>query len=1050
MSTENIVTRDYVDNFSVKELMTETVIPKYFDDSNVSLRTIGMLGYTTEIMTNTSEDSFNTSSVLFRESFANRAQMDESIYSHASLFQLDDMFARASKCKFLLMLEEKSILQNMKQTVQGSSIYNFFIDKNTTIFVENKPYTLDYDIQMNIIRKITDSGDDYVFTAQYIMDEYTYGNSISDIVDPYIKLRRSADGFIALEVIAHQCIRDIRYETIISNSTINYPTIEISNFNGKLAGFDVMYTDRSGKYAKNGPVQMRTQIVYSQAIKTPFCYYQMINDDTIRITFNTKDLFFMPEFNSELEIILYITEGVDGNFDVYNGTNITLSPSNEKYAYSYPYLVGAKPIGASLGGTDAKTIDDLQALTVEGYRTAKSLTTDHDLQQYFNNYPHRYDNSNILFIKKRDDIYERVFSAFMIMNNDGYIYKTNTLNLKLNLYDMDSPTKDIFMLEPGCLFTANETDGYARFLRDEEKNNQYYEEYLQAVEDGTANYLTESFDPTSTPAYLQRACSFAQYKARKGLDDKRYVFDLTEDEFDLYDNPNNGKFLLVNPFLIRFTKSPNLVSTYMTVTSNTSVVDFVKQNDESYVQFITYSLNVNRKFSREKKYDISLSIAPSIMVSEKQPIIPVDGKDDEGNILYHLNDPYSLDNNDLRVFMIIKDKGRDLCYIELYPSEVPGTNTFVYKGIIETDDHITSESYMRLLPGTIYRNKETGEYYKVYQNDATLYNKYDSSNNIIESDIPVDTVTGLINSGELYEYTNVHNITDSDDILIPLSEVTCEIYTMYKRHYNEDSGELIENTSNITNNKLCVYDENLSKYIWTNEYTTSTEPITFIKLLDSIRSSLIFDDHTAFIDNGESNVSYVSDILDATIYSIGFLRARTVNDNDRLVHFMKSFYNHYMNLNEIIKNDLRNASNIDVKFYNTYGRSVNFLIGENGERLNTVNLSLYFDMWFTGGTDLARAIQEVKAYIKSEVESINEQGANNLFISNLMRKIESKFIYVDHIRFKQINKYDSTYQSIKNYATDLNTLTVLERRFYVPELLVCDLDDIHITEYYVQ
>lgn len=1049
MAIENTVVRDYVDNFSVKELMTETVIPKYFDDSNISLRTIGMLGYTTELVTNTSEDSFNTSSVLFRESFANRAQMDESIYSHASIFQLDDMFANASKCKFLLILEENAILQNMKQTVQGSSIYNFYVDKNTTIFVENKPYTLDYDIQMNIIRKITDSGDDYVFTAQYIMDEYTYGNSISDIADPYIKLRRSADGYIALEVVAHQCIRDTRYETIISNSTINYPTIEITNFNGKLAGFDVMYTDRSGKYAKNGPIQMRTQIVYSQAIKTPFCYYQVVNDDTIRITFNTKDLFFMPEFNSELEIILYITEGVDGNFDVYNGTNITLAPSNEKYAYSFPYLVGAKPIGASLGGTDAKDIADLQALTVEGYRTAKSLTTDHDLQQYFNNYTHRYDNTNILFIKKRDDIFERVFSAFMVMNNDGYIYKTNTLNLKLNLYDMNNPTKDIFMLDPGCLFTANETDGFARFLRDDKKNELYYNEYLQAVQDGDANYLTESFDPSSTPNYLQRACSFAQYKSRKGLDDKRYVFDLTEDEFNLYDNPNNGKFLLVNPFLIRFTKSPNVVSTYMTVVSNTSVVDFVKQNDESYVQFITYSLNVDRKFSREKKYDVSMSLAPSIMINEKQPIITIDGKDESGNVQYHLNDPYSVDQNDLRVFMLIKDGSKDICYIELYPSELSGTNTFTYRAVIETDDHITSESYMRLLPGTIYRNRETGEYYKVYQHDATLYHKYDKSNTIIEYDVPVDTVTELINSGELYEYTNIHNMTVNDNILIPLSEVTCEIYTMYKRHYDEDSGELIENEPNFTNNKLSAYDDALSKYIWTNEYLTSSEPITFIKLLDSIRSNLIFDDHTSYMENDDSSITYMHDILDATIYSIGFLRARTVQDNDRLVYFMKSFYNHYMYLNDIIRNDLRNATNIDVKFYNTYGRSVNFLIGENGESLNTVNLSLYFDMWFITGTDLVRAMQEVKAYIKSEVESINEQGANNLFISNLMRKIESKFIYVDHIRFKQINKYDSTYQAIKNYATDLNTLTVLERRFYVPELLVCDLDDIHITEYYV-
>ena len=149
-----------------------------------------------------------------------------------------------------------------------------------------------------------------------------------------------------------------------------------------------------------------------------------------------------------------------------------------------------------------------------------------------------------------------------------------------------------------------------------------------------------------------------------------------------------------------------------------------------------------------------------------------------------------------------------------------------------------------------------------------------------------------------------------------------------------------------------------------------------------------------------------------------------------------------------MKNRLRNATNIDVKFYNTYGRSRNFVIGENEEILNTVNLSLYFDMWFVQGTDVTILVPEVKAFIKKEVEKINNKCMNNLFISNLMRKIELNFAYVDHIRFKNINSYDSTYQAVKNYTTDIDTLSVLERRFYVPELLVCDEDNIHITEYY--
>jgi hypothetical protein len=91
---------------------------------------------------------------------------------------------------------------------------------------------------------------------------------------------------------------------------------------------------------------------------------------------------------------------------------------------------------------------------------------------------------------------------------------------------------------------------------------------------------------------------------------------------------------------------------------------------------------------------------------------------------------------------------------------------------------------------------------------------------------------------------------------------------------------------------------------------------------------------------------------------------------------------------------------------------------------------------------------DVKEFIKNEVETINSQGLNNLYISNLMRKIESNFAYVDHMRFKTINHYDANYQAVKNFTTDLDELTVTERREYVPEFLVIEPEDIIINEYF--
>lgn len=1050
MSNPVTINRDYIDNFSVKEFAQKNLVEKYFSEIDPSLRSVGMIGYTTELMSNISEDTFNTGSVLFREGFPNRAQIPESIYSHAAIFQLSNIFSRAASCKFLLVLDENAIIKNMINDYdKDTGIYHFYIDKDTKIYVEDLVFTLDYDIKMNIVKKNTEKGVDYLFTATYIMDEYS--NSVSELVDPYVKIRRSSDGYVAMEVQTHQCYRDVHYETLITNNAINFPITDVS-FTGKLAGFDILYKSPS----MNEYTQLKKQIVYSQASKTPFCYYQLLDSDTLRITFNTKDNYFMPEFNSELKIILYMTEGVDGEFDVYTGNDVTLVPSTEKYFYGNNYLVAAQPIGSSQDGTDQMDIDSLQALTVEAYRTANALTTDSDLSNYFANYKHRYGDANVMFIKKRDDVYERVYSGFLVIRNNDYIYNTNTLNLKLNLSDMTNPEKNIYTIEPGTLFTANGTDGFAEFFRDEVKTKEYYDMYLDAIEKGEIPYIESVNESSQIPAYLDRPASFAEFKKRQGIDDKKSVFDLTDEELEIYDNPSQEKFLLINPFLIRFKKDPNLVSTYMTYINNSSLVDFTNQNDDSYVQFIMYILNLSRSFQKEKKYEFSTKIGPSISIDEEHPIIAVKEYNKFGNIEeFVLNDQQVVRNNDVRVIMLIKDETKNICFTELYPTEYDRENeNFLFSGFMHTDDHITSNGKLRIISDTKYIDDTNENYYVEHENDATLFTKYDKDGNVLEDNIAVDTITKLTKEGKLRKWSQVVNMTANHDILIPMTDVTCEIYTLYRRLYSPITGEMVPVTDEQTNNIFSEYDPSLKGYIWTNLYTTASDPVTFIKPLESVRTYLSFEDYTAAHteedpETHEEITVFDHDIMDIQMTSIGMIRAAVAKNDSLFNYFMDSFFAQYNFLVDIIKTRLRNVTNIDTKFYNTYGRSKNFLIGEHDEILNTVNLSLSFDIWFLTGTDLVTAVAELKSYIKSQVESINSNGMNNLFISNLMRKIENNFAYVDHIRFNRINKYNTDYQAVRNYVEDLDDLTVEERRFYVPELLVCDVKDITINEYFV-
>lgn len=1301
-SNDVTITRSYIDNFSVKQFTKDELIEKYFPDIDASLRSVGMIGFTTEQVSNISEDLFNTATVLFRETFPNRAQIPESIYSHAAIFQLSNIFTSASACNFILVLEEDAIIKNMENSYdKDTGLYTFYIDKDTVIMVENIPYVLDYDIEMKIAAK---NADNYIFSASYVIPDY-YKNAITEdntSNDPYIKIRRGKNNYIAMEVRCHQCTRTVYEETILTSDTVNYPTIDIP-FSGYLAAFDVVYkTTTDDDYH----TQLKPQVVYSQPTEEPFCYYQLKNSSTLRITFNTKDDFFIPEYNSTIRVTLYTTMGESANFDEYNGTDISISTNNDNYSYPVPYITSAKPLSSSIGGGVTPDIDALQALTVMKYRTATALTSEADLSEYFANYKHLYGNSDILFIKKRNDIYERIYSAFVLMKDNDYIYHTNTLNLDINLSDMDTKEENVYIIEPGTLFKASDVYGYADFYRDAAttaKNDELYKEYynlmyeytpcestdtgaLLVVVDDTEVFdpnimvkisdviptlpeievgdyvrieetdnlpysefirVTTGIVPSDLPEYIAvRKMSFSDYKRykyitsseddRERYNDKCMVFDYESyGELKEYDNPHgsiidestgklvfNNRFLYINPFLIRFKKSPNLVSMYMTYINHPSTVDFISQNDKSFVQFITYQLKTERSFSKEKKYTISLKTGPSVTVSDDYPVI--NGKivhsDDGDEIQPDVDNKYNTMNNDLRIFAVLNNiNDEPVCYVEMYPKEYDiESEVYTFVGEFYTDDHITTNGCIRLLPGVIYKELEYekcintsykslmivpdneyveanssdpgallvvaddaedfdpvtqihigtvqtdwgvhaanihvndfvvrffnssemikfsdarkyftedeiqipeintimykdivdksmetfdfihqtlgNNYYSLKEGSYNVYYHYIYNKNTDEYEKETDegivveydqfNIDAMVIDNIIKKWSQVVPLSNGKEILVPMENINCTIYTAYRRIYDDETGTLVVIDPNdqsfidgdgVYGMKLSevigryteaggsghyvLEDNTTENYIITNVYDTSNDTITLLKPLNYVRSSLIFKDFTAVDANGH----YINNIMDVFMYSLPFIRWNiylqdTDDEGNRLSYFMNTFLRQYDNLTEIVNTKLRNETAIDIKLYNTYGRSKNFTIGERttvtvGDEtteldsvslLDTVNLSLSFDIWFIPGTYTIDAVPAVKKFIKNEIETINSSGLNNLYISNLMRKIELKFSYVDHIRFNNINGYDTRYQAVKEIQ-DLDELTVSERRMYVPEFLVVDTDDITINEFY--
>lgn len=889
-----VVTRDYNDNFSVKDLAYNKLGPKYFGDINVNNRNLGLTGFTLEQIANITEDSFNTASTLLKEAFAIRAEIPESIYSHAAIFQLSDLFARPSECEFVLIIKEEDVL-NYGTLKNG--FYSMRIDANTMIQVEDKSFVLDYDIIVKAQKHL----DEWIFSAQY---DIVFPSAITPDISPFIKLRRTGDGFIGLFILAKQFNREITYETIINNTKINYPVIDVP-YGKQIAGFDVFYkAPKSSEY-----VQLVKRLMYTQPLTTPFCYYKLLDENSISISFSSKELCFQPEFNSELKIIVYTTNGSSGNFETYTGNNVVVIPYAENYEYNDNIFMVAHPLTASVNGVDKLGLDALQSLTVEGFSTAKALVTENDLALYFNNFKYR-NGCEMIFIKKRDDIVERLFSAFAIMKKEDYIYPTNTLFIDSNTKEVDLNDKNNrYIIKPGHLF---------RYKGDSK-------DVVEMIPD------TMAIDPAVK-------------------DDET----LKED------------FLFTNPFMIVVTRKPNLVGFYMNIVNQESILDYAEINNDVFIQFVVNKISIKRLITDRDRYHVSLTTIPSVTLDEQFVVIGEDVK-----------------MNRLRILISLKnDSGLDLGFIELTPTKFDEhSGAYTFEGYIQTDDYITSENTFKCL-------------------------------NAVKS--PVNT---------------------HDYVFPPISDCEIGVYCFYQ-----------DRAKNINSNNIFTeIDPSLAGYVICNKYSNKSDKVTFIRPMNMMRSVVKF-----------SKPDGSMDYLDMSLSSIPFIRYDIIHDVEKFSYFIQQLTSQYQYLASVISsinasnttNDVRltNNMNIDIKFYNTYGRSKNFVVGDNEEELDKVNMSIKFKVNTTSGRDF-ELLRDLRIFIKRFVETVNNKGSNDIFISNLIREIENNFPQVHHQRFLGINDYPTDIQTVRNVTEDLNTLTKDERRRFVPELLVVDLDDIKLFTY---
>ena len=873
--------KKYTSLYDIKDYALNTLGPKYFPKDVIEGYNVGLLGYTLDIMTNTTEDIFNTVPIVINEMYPNLAQMPNSIYNYASLFQEDNLLATPAVMECILLLPLDSLLEHSDVGSDGT-YRKFVLDQRTQVVVEGHRFILDYDVLITM----RPYRGDYILTASYLME---YNNTLSGIKNPYIKYQKynyNGTKYIAMLVKMRRCDKFIYSTRIIDNDRINLAKVTVK-FDEQLAGFEVFYRESSDyKYT-----QLQKRIVNSKAIKEPFCYYKLKNNNELEITFTTRENYFKPKFNSELVVEYYTTDGSKGNFDLYQGYDIEVYRNSEKYEANSRVPVIAIVQSASTTGKDTPDLLELRDRTADCFATVDSYTTEADLQRHFNSFDIT-NETRVTFIKKRDDIFDRLYTAFSICKDSlGSYYKTNTLHLKIykDQFDHQFEQSKRLILKPSNVF----------------------------VYDGNSTKFMVKAD--------------------------------TDNSLDL---EFNNKFIYQNPFLMTVSDS-GVVGYYLNNINDKIPLDYEYVNDSSLVQFICNNLYVYRSsLNNENTYKFRLYLTATD-VDIESPMI-----DEAGN-----------DTGRIKVVLsFLQKNGKEIAYVEckLIEFDKEGMR-YMFEGEVSTDDYISITEAVRL---------------------------YD-----------------------------LKSVVDGKDTvqMIPMTNLKMNIYTFF---------EYVDSRSQNNFTHLPGF-ENLTL---TNKYTTEETRVELITPLNMLKSHMVW---TKPDDGGETYLT----IKDVPVMQWKKeIKPEDITEFDRFVSILSSQYNY---MAEIMSKKVNNYS-IDMKFYNTYGKSTNFVVGEEQTLLNHVNCILYLKVYPYIRSEGAKLVTDMKMFIKEYFESVNVENNDGIFISNLIQQLENTFPQIRYLKFESINGYPSEYQSIENVTVDINDLTKEDRIEFVPEYLNIELEDIYI------
>lgn len=199
-----------------------------------------------------------------------------------------------------------------------------------------------------------------------------------------------------------------------------------------------------------------------------------------------------------------------------------------------------------------------------------------------------------------------------------------------------------------------------------------------------------------------------------------------------------------------------------------------------------------------------------------------------------------------------------------------------------------------------------------------------------------------------------------------------------------------------------IFNKEVEGYTLTNIFTTDKEVSLYDNYSENINSTV------KVIENEDETYSY-------QIRSVPCIKHSYMYNIDKFKEFID-----YISLRKAYIDDavyvLENSFSVDLKFFNTYGKSKLYYVGHNDELLDRVNLSFKFRVKLIDNAD-DNIVSYLKDSIKEYIENINTVDSQHM--ANLCTSIKDEYsANIVFFEFVGLNSYDATYQYLEKINVD--------------------------------